>query len=226
MLWAMGTALDIAIDLPPAGGAWFSRPQLPCQEIAKIKNKFRAADGQRHLRSRMVSIITGDNQMSRLKLKKRWKPSARKMFFAQVVREVHSGDLYWFECSKEFDLSDGIPADAVMHGPFKTDDEVKEHQRVTLLGPQCEVTECTPPKLFMEEVSARNSETGRDELYLVADGQRIAQRGYDDALQEMTWIVTAIGRSRGFSFDVPDDGALSFCAGEVQLMPEPKGAVH
>jgi len=27
------------------------------------------------------------------------------------------------------------------HGLFKTDAELKEHQRVTLLGPQCEVTE-------------------------------------------------------------------------------------
>ena len=28
-----------------------------------------------------------------------------------------------------------------MHGPFETDAEVKEHQRLTLLGPQCKVTE-------------------------------------------------------------------------------------
>jgi hypothetical protein len=83
------------------------------------------------------------------------------------------------------------------------------------------------PKLFVEEVSARNSETGYDELYLVADGQRIAKRGYSDTLQAMTWIVTAIGRSMGFSFDVPDDGGGPVLdAGEVQLMPEPKGAMQ
>jgi hypothetical protein len=83
-----------------------------------------------------------------------------------------------------------------------------------------------PPKLFVEEVSACNSETGYDELYLVADGQRIAKRGYSDTLQAMTWIVTAIGRSMGFSFDVPDDGGPVLEAGEVQLMPEPKGAMQ
>jgi hypothetical protein len=28
-----------------------------------------------------------------------------------------------------------------LHGPFKTHAEVDEHQRLTLLGPQCKVTE-------------------------------------------------------------------------------------
>jgi hypothetical protein len=28
-----------------------------------------------------------------------------------------------------------------LHGPFKTDAEVKESQRVILLGPQCKITE-------------------------------------------------------------------------------------
>jgi hypothetical protein len=84
------------------------------------------------------------------------------------------------------------------------------------------------PKLSVEEVSARNSETGYDELYLVADGQRIAKRGYSDTLQAMTWIATAIGRSMGFSFDVPQDGRPVLEAGEVQVqwMPEPKGAMQ
>ena len=81
-----------------------------------------------------------------------------------------------------------------------------------------------PIRLFMEEVSARNSETRHDELYLVLDGQRIAKRGHPGTPEAMTWIATAIGRSMGFSFDVPDDGGPVLEAGEVQLMPEPTGA--
>jgi hypothetical protein len=42
-----------------------------------------------------------------------------------------------------------------------------------------------PIKMCIEEVSARNSETGRDELYLVIDGQRVAYRGWSDKAQAM-----------------------------------------
>jgi hypothetical protein len=38
-----------------------------------------------------------------------------------------------------------------------------------------------PIKVFIEPVSARNSETGQDELYFVVDGQRIAKR-------HRTWV--------------------------------------
>jgi hypothetical protein len=61
--------------------------------------------------------------------------------------------LYWFEAPANFSpddlatLLDYIvaeqrhPPGITLHDPFKTDAEVKEHQRVTLLGPQCKVTE-------------------------------------------------------------------------------------
>jgi hypothetical protein len=52
-----------------------------------------------------------------------------------------TGDFYWFECPDNFSLEDGLPPGAIMHGPFKTDAEVNESQRLTLLGPQCKVTE-------------------------------------------------------------------------------------
>jgi hypothetical protein len=61
--------------------------------------------------------------------------------------------LYWFEEPANFsdddcaDLLDYIvaqqrhPPGITLHRPFKTNTEVQEHQRVTLLGSQCEVCE-------------------------------------------------------------------------------------
>jgi len=80
-----------------------------------------------------------------------------------------------------------------------------------------------PPKIFMEEVSARNSETGHDELYLVIDGRRVANRGYSDRLQAMTW-TPLVEDFKIIEDDDPDDGVPVFDAGEVQMLPEPKGA--
>jgi hypothetical protein len=65
------------------------------------------------------------------------------------IGRVH---LYWFE-STNFSPDDlealkdhcvahqRPPPGVTMHGPFATEAEVNEHQRLTLLGPQCEVTE-------------------------------------------------------------------------------------
>jgi len=80
----------------------------------------------------------------------------------------------------------------------------------------------TPIRLFMEEVSARNSETRDDVLYLVLDGQRIAKRGHPGTPEAMTWVPLVEGVS--FVDEHPDDGILVFDAGEVRFMPEPKGA--
>jgi hypothetical protein len=79
-----------------------------------------------------------------------------------------------------------------------------------------------PIGLFMEEVSARNSETRQDELYLVLDGQRIAKRGHPGTPEAMTWVPLVEGLS--FVDDHPDDGVPVFDAGEIQMMPEPRGA--
>jgi hypothetical protein len=38
------------------------------------------------------------------------------------------------------------------------------------------IDDATTPKVFIEPVSAHNSETGHNQLYLVLDGQRIAKR--------------------------------------------------
>ena len=77
-------------------------------------------------------------------------------------------------------------------------------------------------KVFMEPVSARNSETGQDELYFVVDGERIAKRGHPGTPQAQTWIPLVEGVS--FHDEFPDDGMPIFEGGEVQWMPEPKGA--
>ena len=57
-----------------------------------------------------------------------------------VVDHVGRRHLYWFE-EPEGSPKDGLPPGVTVHGPFETDAEVKEHQRLTLLGPQCKVTE-------------------------------------------------------------------------------------
>jgi hypothetical protein len=82
-----------------------------------------------------------------------------------------------------------------------------------------------PSAAFLEPVSARNSETGQDELYLVRDGQRIGKRGHPGTPQARTWIPLVEGISFLSEFDeLPDDGTPVVDGGEVQLMPEPKGA--
>jgi hypothetical protein len=60
--------------------------------------------------------------------------------------------LYWFERPGDFSPDDRAalldyivreqrhPPGITLHGPFKTEAEVDEDQRVTLLGAQCEVT--------------------------------------------------------------------------------------
>jgi len=76
-------------------------------------------------------------------------------------------------------------------------------------------------KAFIEPVSARNSETGQDELYFVVDGQRIAKRGHPGTAQAETWVPLVEGVS--FYDERPDDGLPVFDGGKVELMPEPKG---
>jgi hypothetical protein len=79
-----------------------------------------------------------------------------------------------------------------------------------------------PIKVFIEPVSARNSETGQDELYFVVDGQRIAKRGHPNTPQARTWVPLIEGVT--FYDGLPDDDMPVFDGGEVQWMPEPKGA--
>lgn len=65
------------------------------------------------------------------------------MICAQTIGVLHPQGYfyYWFETAENYSPNDGIPPDAVMHGPFKTQAETEENQRVVLLGPQCKVTE-------------------------------------------------------------------------------------
>jgi hypothetical protein len=84
----------------------------------------------------------------------------RKLEVGTVIRcetiGIDTGDgiaLYWFETPANFSDDDRAamidyinthkrkPPGITLHGPFKTDAEVQELQRLTLLGPQCEVRE-------------------------------------------------------------------------------------
>lgn len=53
----------------------------------------------------------------------------------------HAGMVYWFEEPKGFTRENGLPPGVKIHGPFKTEAEANESQRLVLLGPQCEVIE-------------------------------------------------------------------------------------
>jgi hypothetical protein len=51
--------------------------------------------------------------------------------------------LYWFEWPEGWREGDPLPP--AMYGPFKTEAELREHQRLTLLGSQCKVIDrCAP----------------------------------------------------------------------------------
>jgi hypothetical protein len=56
--------------------------------------------------------------------------------WTQVLRI--DGQWYWYETS---DNSSAPLPGRTLHGPFKTETELNEHQRLTLMGPQCKVTE-------------------------------------------------------------------------------------
>jgi hypothetical protein len=77
------------------------------------------------------------------------------------------------------------------------------------------------PQLFMEPVSAKNSETGEDELYLVLVGRRVAYRGHPGTTEAGKWI--SLVPEFQVVEDHPDDGMPVFEAGEIQVLPEPTG---
>lgn len=63
------------------------------------------------------------------------------VIYTEEFRDTRDGLIYWFKKPDGFSWEDGVPSDVKIHGPFKTDAEVTESQRLVLLGPQCEVTE-------------------------------------------------------------------------------------
>ncbi|MGY8639196.1 hypothetical protein RAD15_42735 [Bradyrhizobium sp. 14AA] len=88
---------------------------------------------------------------------------------------------------------------------------------------QEKLSQASPPKLFMEAVSASHSETGHDELYLVMDGARIAYRGHPGTTEASKWI------SLDPAFQVVDEhpeGMPVYSAGEIELFPEPKSGTQ
>jgi len=97
---------------------------------------------QRHVR-RKFEVGSGKNsvQRQRAAITAFAEAHGGRPIFTQTITTA-SGDHYWFECAADFDVEkDRLPTDVIYHGPFKTHALVKEHQRVTLFGPQCKVTE-------------------------------------------------------------------------------------
>jgi hypothetical protein len=75
---------------------------------------------------------------------KRRKRKVGDVIFTQTILAASAAGqqhYYWFECPANFRPEDGIPPNAVLHGPFNTQAQVKANERLVLLGEQCEVTE-------------------------------------------------------------------------------------
>ena len=68
-------------------------------------------------------------------------PKSSVAVITQSFRDA-MGQYYWFVKPEGWTKDDGVPWRYVtIHGPFATDAEAGEHQRLFLLGPQCTVTE-------------------------------------------------------------------------------------
>jgi hypothetical protein len=81
--------------------------------------------------------------------------------------------------------------------------------------------------MAFEPVSAANSETGREELYIVLDGERVGYRGHPGSADAGKWVSLV----EGLVF-LPDDAPepssdlpIIEC-GEVQVFEEPKNRVQ
>jgi hypothetical protein len=48
---------------------------------------------------------------------------------------------YWFEIPEGYGEKPLPPPGATLHGPFKTEAELHHHEELTLLGPDCQVTD-------------------------------------------------------------------------------------
>jgi hypothetical protein len=75
---------------------------------------------------------------------RRTRASRKRKFEVGTVIRTESfrvnGLYYWFETPEGWTQADGLP-DVEFHGPFKTDAECAENERLVLLGPQCSVTD-------------------------------------------------------------------------------------
>jgi hypothetical protein len=99
-----------------------------------------AKDGStRPFRERAFVRLKGGSIMGEARNRRR---RARKMQVGTVIRtetitDTHTGLLYWFEVPEgfSFEKEQRPPPNVELHGPFKTDAEVKEDQRLALLGP-------------------------------------------------------------------------------------------
>lgn len=57
---------------------------------------------------------------------------------------IMNGSFWWFQCPVNCEPGT-IPPGVQLHGPFATDTDCDEDQRLVLFGPQCERRLCLPP---------------------------------------------------------------------------------
>lgn len=68
------------------------------------------------------------------------------------------------------------------------------------------------PRVYVEPVSAKNSETGRDELYFVIDGIRVAYREAGAWVPLVDYVTITDDVPEGTPYDE---------GGTVEVLPEP-----
>jgi hypothetical protein len=86
--------------------------------------------------------MTNRHERRRAKAQRR-KLNVGSMVYATTINVVMrdgSTALYWIEVPEDM-TNEQAAATQEWHGPFKTDAELYEDQRVTLFGSQCEITE-------------------------------------------------------------------------------------
>jgi hypothetical protein len=73
---------------------------------------------------------------------RRWKDKTAEvgMVFMTHSFRCSDGMQYWFEQPEGRTWEDGVPEGVDIHGPFTTEAEVEQNQRLVLLGPECEIT--------------------------------------------------------------------------------------
>jgi hypothetical protein len=74
--------------------------------------------------------------------RKQWRTISRRTTTLTITYNNGARRLFWFEEPEGFRPEEGrLPAGVILHGPFRTEAEVKKDIRLTILGPQCKVIE-------------------------------------------------------------------------------------
>jgi hypothetical protein len=89
----------------------------------------------------MVGMNRKERRAGRSKSRRREVGTVIHTGTATIVDDDGQRWFYWFEKPEGLREGEPLPPDVTLHGPFKTEAELKEHELLTLMGPDCKVTE-------------------------------------------------------------------------------------